>query len=119
MSDQPKAPEGARIHAEFRNGSLTAISVLVGFSLSFLARWAGTPGKWHALDLIAVVLIVTGSALQIFALGSLLFLSSLVVVNYERAIRIFLAGLAIVAVGVAIAILGEIFGFGQQNILGG
>src|SRR5687767_13565136 len=39
MSDQPKAPEGARIHAEFRNGSLTAISVLVGFSLSFLARW--------------------------------------------------------------------------------
>ena len=118
MSDQPKAPEGARIHAEFRNGSLTAISVLVGFSLSFLARWAGTPGRWHTLDLIAVVLIVTGSALQIFALGSLLFLSSMVVANYERAIRFFLAGLAIVAVGVAIAILGEIFGFGQQSVVG-
>ena len=58
----------ARIAPEFRKGSLTAISVLVGFSLSFLARWAGTPGKWHALDLIAVVLIVAGSALQIFAL---------------------------------------------------
>ena len=119
MSDQPKATEGARIPPEFRNGSLTAVSVLVGFSLSFLSRWAGTPGKWHAADVVAVVLIVTGSALQIFALGSMLFLSSMVVANYERAIRIFLVGLGIVAVGVAIAILGEIFGFGQQNILGG
>jgi hypothetical protein len=118
MTDEPKTPERARIHAEFRNGSLTAISVLVGFSLSFLSRWAGTPGKWHAGDLFAVALIVTGSALQIWALGAMLFVSSMVMANYERAIRIFLAGLAIVAVGVAIALLGEITGFGQ-NILGG
>ena len=108
-----------RIAPEFRNGSLTAISVLVGFSLSFLARWAGTPGKWHALDLIAVVLIVAGSALQIVALGSMLFLSSMVVANYERAVRIFLVGLAIVAVGVVMAIFGEILGFGQQSVVGG
>ena len=109
----------ARIEAEFRNGSLTAISVIVGFSLSFLARWAATPGKWHVLDLIAVVLIVVGSVLQIFALGSLLFLSSMVVANYERAVRIFLVGLAIVAVGVVMAIFGEILGFGQQSVVGG
>ena len=118
MNDSPKASDSPRIAPEFRNGSLTAISVLVGFSLSFLARWAGTPGKWHALDLIAVVLIVAGSALQILALGSLLFLSSLAVANYERAVRIFLVGLGIVAAGVAIAILGEVFGFGQQSVVG-
>jgi hypothetical protein len=118
MADEPNTSESARIHPEFRTGSLTAISVLVGFSLSFLSRWAGTPGKWHAADLFAVALIVTGSALQIWALGALLFVSSMVMANYERAIRIFLTGLAIVTVGVAIALLGEITGFGQ-SILGG
>ena len=95
-----------------------AISVIVGFSLSFLSRWAGTPGRWHALDLLAVLLIVAGSALQIWSLGSMLFLSSMVVANYERAFRIFLVGLGIVAVGIAIAMFGEILGFGQY-ILGG
>ena len=39
----------------------------------------------------ALVLIVVGSALQIFALGSLLFLSSMVVANYERAVRMSLS----------------------------
>jgi len=119
MNEQPKAEDRApaRISAEFRNGSLTAISVLVGFSLSFLSRWAGTPGQWRAPDLLAVALIVVGSALQIWALGSMLFVSSLEAANYRRAIRIFLIGLGVVAIGVALAILGEITGFGQ-NILG-
>ncbi len=111
-------PQPANIHPEFRNGTLTAISVLVGFSLSFLSRWAGTPGKWQAADLVAVMLIVVGSGLQIWALASMLFVSSLVARNYARAICIFLSGLAIVALGIAIAILGEIVGFGH-NILGG
>ena len=116
MSEEPA--RDARIQPEFRNGSLTAISVIVGFSLSFLSRWAGTPGKWHAPDLFAVGLIVTGSALQIWALGAMLFISSMIVANYERAIRIFLVGLGLVAAGVAIALLGEITGF-ARNILGG
>jgi len=116
--EERAAPQAAMIHAEFRNGSLTAVSVLVGFSLSFLSRWAGTPGKWHAPDLIAVTLIVVGSGLQIWALAAMLFVSSLIAKKYTRAIRVFLIGLAIVAVGVAAAILGEIFGFGH-DILGG
>ena len=48
----------------------------------------------------------------------MLFISSMIMANYERAIRIFLVGLALVAAGVAIALLGEIFGTGQ-GILGG
>ena len=119
MSDAPKPPDApARITPEFRNGSLTAISVIVGFSLSFLSRWAGTPGKWHNADLFAVALIVIGSAAQIWSLGAMLFVSSMLAANYNQAIRIFLVGLALVAVGVAVALLGEIFGTGQ-GILGG
>jgi hypothetical protein len=113
-----EAPQRADIEPEFRNGSLTAISVIVGFSLSFLSRWAGASGKWHAADLIAVTLIVIGSGLQIWALAAMLFVSSLVAEKYARAIHLFLTGLAIVALGIATAIFAEIAGLGQ-NILGG
>jgi hypothetical protein len=65
--------------------------------LSFLSHWAGTPGQWHAADLIAVTLIVIGIVLQIWALSSMLFFSSLKAEKYVRAVRLFLAGLAIVA----------------------
>ena len=123
MSDETPAPEHrepepASIHPLFRNGSLTAISVLVGFSLSFLSHWAGTPGQWHVADLIAVTLIVIGIGLQIWALSSMLFISSLIAEKYMRAVRLFLAGLAIVALGIAAAILADIAGLGP-SILGG
>ena len=59
------------IEATFRSGSLTAISVLAGFSLSFLNRWAALPGEWHQIDLVAVAFISTGIVLQIVALAEL------------------------------------------------
>jgi hypothetical protein len=111
------ASQRADISPEFRNGTLTAISVIVGFSLSFLSRWAGTPGKWHTADLSAITLIIVGTGLQILALAAMLFVSSLVAEKYARAIRLFLIGLVIVAVGVATAIFADIAGLGQ-NILG-
>ena len=86
-----RAPAPATIHLLFRNGSLTAISVLVGFSLSFLSHWAGTPGQWHVTDLIAVTLIVIGIGLQIWALSSMLFVSSLIAEKYMHVVRLFLA----------------------------
>jgi hypothetical protein len=93
------APQPANIHPEFRNGSLTAVSVLV-------------------LLHHAVTLIVIGTGLQIWALASMLLISSLVAEKYNRAILLFLTGLASVALGVAAAIFAELTGFGQ-NILGG
>ena len=48
----------------------------------------------------------------------MLFVSSMLAANYNQAIRIFLVGVALVAVGVAVALLGEITGLGQ-GILGG
>ena len=44
-----KSDTAPKIEATFRNGSLTAISVVLGFSLSFLNRWAGLPGAWNPL----------------------------------------------------------------------
>jgi hypothetical protein len=107
-----------RIDATFRNGSLTAISVIVGFSLSFLNRWAAEPGSWEIYDLAAVAAIVVGIVLQLSSLASLLSVRSLLLGNYVRAVRLFLIGLAVVSIGVALAIAADIFGYGQK-VLGG
>ena len=106
------------IDSTFRSGSLTAISVLVGFSLSFLTRWAASPGPWRAGDLFALSAIVLGIAFQIAALASLLAIHSLLLRNYNRAVKVFLAGLALVATGVGIAITEGVADYGQQ-LLGG
>ncbi len=106
------APEVARIDSTFRNGSLTAIGVVVGFSLGFLSRWAGLPGDWSRSDLLAVFAITIGIVLQIKALADLLSVKSLILSRYNRAIRIFLAGLILVAVGTGAAIFADLMGFG-------
>ena len=88
-SAAPSKPE--TIEATFRNGSLTAISVVVGFSLTFLIRWAGLPGVWERSDLFAVAAITLGCLSQILALGDMLRVGSLLLANYNRDVAIFLA----------------------------
>jgi hypothetical protein len=121
MADEVQKSDGvetrpATIDSTFRNGSLTAIGVVVGFSLGFLSRWASTPGEWARSDLVAVTAITLGIALQIKALAELLSRQSLAAHRYDRAVRIFLTGLILVAIGVVLAIFAEVLGLGG-NIL--
>jgi uncharacterized membrane protein len=125
MTDNPNDPrpnepetKEEKIDAAFRNGSLTAISVLIGFSLSFLTRWAGIPGTWHVSDFVALVAIILGIVLQITSLASLLLVRSLLLRNYNNATRMFLTGLALAAAGVVLAIGGDIAGYGQRLLRG-
>ena len=119
MADElPKGDEVARIDATFRNGSLTAIGVVVGFSLGFLSRWAGTPGEWTRADLVAVAAITLGIAFQIKALADMLSRRSLVVARYDRSVRIFLIGVILVAVGVVLAIFADVLGYGSTVLQG-
>ena len=111
--EAPREPP-ARIDATFRNGSLTAISVVLGFSLSFLNRWAALPGPWQRTDLAAVAAISLGIVAQVIAVASLLSTRSLGLAYYHRAVVVFLVGLACVALGVALAIAGDLIGGGQQ-----
>jgi hypothetical protein len=112
------ASQQARIDSTFRNGSLTAIGVVVGFSLGFLSRWAAAPGEWYRADLVAVAAITLGIALQIKALADMLSVRSLVLKRYNRSVRIFMAGVILVASGVVIAIFADLLGFGG-NVLQG
>jgi hypothetical protein len=113
---RPRMPQagGDTIGATFRNGSLTAISVVVGFSLSFLTRWAGLPGPWLTVDLVALAAIVIGIVFQVAALAGLLSIQSLRLRNYNRGVKLFLTGLVLVASGVALAIAGDLVGYGKR-----
>ena len=114
--DEPTPP--LKVEGIFRSGSITAISVVVGFSLGFLSRWSGLSGKWGGSDIFAVGAITIGVALQIKALIDLLSIRSLILTFYERSIRIFVAGLVLVAIGVAAAIFAELIGFGGIALQG-
>ena len=106
--------EGETIDATFRSGSLTAISVVVGFSLSFLTRWAALPGPWLSDDLAALLAIILGIAFQITALASLLSTQSLLLRNYKHSVRLFLIGLVSVASGVALVLASDLVGYGKR-----
>ena len=113
-----ESPPAAMIDSTFRNGSPTAIGVVVGFSLGFLSRWAGLPGSWAQTDLVAVLLITCGIGLQIKALADMLSTRSLVLARYNRTIRIFILGLVLVAAGVVAAIFADVMGWGGTVLSG-
>jgi hypothetical protein len=109
---------GGTLDPVFRSGSLTAISVVLGFSLSFLNRWAGAPGDWQVGDIVSLALIICGTSLQLKALVDLLLLNSLLPIRYRRSIKYFFAGLALVAIAILVAVIEDVMGFGLR-ILGG
>lgn len=110
--------ERLTIDSTFRNGSLAVIGVVSAFSLGFLSRWAGLPGDWTSSDIVAVIAITIGIALQIKALADMLSIASLVLANYNRAIRLFKIGLILVAIGVLAAIFADVLGLGGTVLRG-
>jgi len=110
---EPVEPdEQQRVDSTFRNGSVTAIGVVVGFSFGFLSRWSALPGEWANFDLVSVALITLGVALQVKSLADLLLVSSLQLKRYNRSVRFFLAGLILVGLGVVLAVFADLLGFG-------
>ena len=45
----------ARISETERSGSITALGVLLGFSIAILSDWSNRPGKW---DLVGAILLL-------------------------------------------------------------
>jgi hypothetical protein len=106
MKDQPPdSSEAETIEAVFRNGSVTVVGVVVGFSLTFLTTWAANPLPWSLDDLYGIVPLAAGIAFQLVALAAMLRTDSLVAWRYRRAVRYFLIGVVLVSVGVVIALL--------------
>lgn len=53
----------------YRQGIITAITILLGFSLAFVRFWAfEAPGEWGLRSLLSTVALVVAIALQIYAM---------------------------------------------------
>lgn len=102
-----------RLDPAFRNGSVTAIGVVLAFSLGFLNNWAAATVEWIPGDLFAVASIAVGIVFQVVAMAGMLAIESLEEAKYRRLIRIFMIGLALVSLGVLIAIGGDALGYGK------
>ena len=95
------------------------VGILLAFSLGFVTHWAANPIPWQLHHLLAVVPILVGIALQMRALSLLLDLDSLRRPIYERANRIFMAGIILTACGVGLAILLDVFEVSARSALVG
>jgi hypothetical protein len=107
-------PEIERVSPTFRNGSVTAIGVVLAFSLGFLNNWATIQAPWLPQDLGAVALIAGGIGFQIWALAKMLSMASLELRTHRRIVRIFLIGLFLVSLGVLLAIGGDAFNYSRK-----
>lgn len=85
MPQERNSREAGKIDATFRNGSITAIGIISGFSLSFVTRWAANPVPWQVVDIVAVIPLLIGILLQMKAMAELLNPNSLQIENYVRA----------------------------------
>jgi hypothetical protein len=97
------------IETLFRNGTITVVGVVLSFSLGFLTQWASNPIPWRLVDLPTLVLISIGIVLQLRSLSYLLKTESLKKIVYDRASRLFLAGVITTGSGVFLAILVDAF----------
>lgn len=107
-----------KIDSTFRNGSLTAAGIILGFSLNFIGRWVSNPNDWSRIDIVPMVFLTIGIALQVKVFADLLSRDSLIAAKYDRSRRLFLIGLVIVALGMGIALLNDILGLGSMQMLG-
>ena len=64
--EQPDIPE--RIADTHRNGSRTAIGIVLGFSLTFLSTWSQSPGEWKTEGIPVILLLLAGIAVQFTSL---------------------------------------------------
>ncbi len=94
------------VPAGYRQGIITAITVLLGFSPAFWRFWGfESPGHWNTRALFAALSLVCAVVLQIVALFRALRIEDDAVTEYRRTVRCFIASAIALLAGLAIAML--------------
>lgn len=99
-------PDDARRYTPdgYRSGIITAISVLVGFSLSFLRYWAfDAPQAWSWRFSISTVLMVASMLMQLVALFRSLQIEDHEIAHYRVTCRWLVLGVALLMVALVFA----------------
>ncbi len=88
----------------YRQGLVTAITVFLGFSLSFVRFWNfENPGEWTWSGLLPACIVAAGIVVQLMALYRSLEVADDDPTRYAATVRFFFVGIAVVVVGVVIA----------------
>jgi 4-amino-4-deoxy-L-arabinose transferase-like glycosyltransferase len=99
-SPEPRAP----LPQGYRQGIITAITVLLGFSLAFVRFWGfEAPGPWRLRSIFSAVALLTAIALQLIALFRSLRLEDDDPVEYRRTVVWFLVSALALVLGLLIA----------------
>jgi hypothetical protein len=100
------SPKPQVVPAGYRQGIITAITVLLGFSLTFWRFWGfESPGQWSPRALFAAAPLIVAVSLQIVALFRSLRIEDDEVVEYRKTVRWFLASAVALLVGLFGAML--------------
>lgn len=90
----------------FRQGIITAITVLLGFSLTFFRFWGfEAHGKWTAASVVVAGAVVIAVILQIVALFRALRLADEEEQEYRKTVLWFVASAVVMLVGLLLAAL--------------
>src|SRR5262249_27160312 len=90
----------------YRQGIITAITVLLGFSLTFRRFWGfEAAGKWTVRSLLSTGPLVVAVGLQILALFRALRLADDDAKEYHQTVLSFLASAVVLLLGLLLAIV--------------
>ncbi|HEY7204906.1 MAG TPA: hypothetical protein VIA61_11450 [Methylomirabilota bacterium] len=104
--DRAASPEPSRRPPPpgYRQGLITAITVLLGFSLAFLRFWGlEASGRWSALSVLSTATLVLAAALQIVALFRSLRIEDDDEPEYRRTVRWLVVSAAVVLLALLLA----------------
>lgn len=112
-ADKPQDQRGAPLPVGYRQGVISAITVLMGFSLLFLRYWSfEAPGEWSAASIAAAALLLLAIALQFVALWRSLQPEDDDVAEYRKTLRWFLASVIGLMVSMMLAEISSVHLFG-------
>jgi uncharacterized membrane protein YidH (DUF202 family) len=101
------SPEPSRVSLPegYRQGIITAITVLLGFSLAFFKFWTfEAPGEWTARSVAATITIGVAVALQIVALFRSLRLEDNSATEYRKTVTWFVASAVVLLGGLLVTV---------------
>lgn len=90
--------------AGYRSGVITAITVMLGFSLLFLRSWVfELPGEWTTSSVIAAFLLLIAIVIELVALWRSLQPKDEILREYRLTLRWFLASTTLLLLSLIIA----------------
>ena len=95
----------------YRQGIVTAITVVIAFTLTFLRFWAfEAEGRWSTKSAVTAITVGLGLIAQVVALLRALSINDDEPAHYAITVRIFATGIILIAVGVLAS--AYVFAFG-------